>query len=146
MSIPGISIKGESKCSTTPQIVQRQNRYGFLPKSSNAPILCAACGTRTKLYANHSMSFSLSDIQLATNDFSKDNLLGEGGYGCVYKVVLWDGQQIAAKVRKEESTQGFSEFHSEVCVKFCLAQEHSDAAGVLLQEKAKCSGIWVYMQ
>ncbi|GLT71066.1 hypothetical protein SLA2020_431080 [Shorea laevis] len=36
-------------------------------------------------------------IQLATNDFSKENLLGEGGYGHVYKGKLKDGQLIAAK-------------------------------------------------
>jgi len=52
------------------------------------------------------MRFSYSDIQSATNDFSKDKLLGEGGYGHVYNGVLKDGQQIAAKVRKEESSHG----------------------------------------
>ncbi|KAK4273951.1 hypothetical protein QN277_017250 [Acacia crassicarpa] len=100
----------------TSQIVQRQNKYGFIKKSSDAPILCAGCGIRTELHAKESMRFSYSDIQNATNDFSKDNLLGEGGYGHVYKGVLRDGQQIAAKVRKQESGQGFSEFHSEVYV------------------------------
>ncbi|KAI9077554.1 hypothetical protein K1719_040486 [Acacia pycnantha] len=100
----------------TSQIVQGQNKYGFIKKSSDAPILCAGCGIRTELYAKESMRFSYSDIQNATNDFSKDNLLGEGGYGHVYKGVLRDGQQIAAKVRKQESGQGFSEFHSEVYV------------------------------
>lgn len=70
----------------------------------------------TELYINDSMRFSFSEIQLATGDFSKDNLLGEGGYGHVYKGQLKDGQLIAAKVRKEASTQGFSEFHSEVYV------------------------------
>lgn len=62
------------------------------------------------------MRFNFSQIQLATNDFSKENLLGEGGYGHVYKGKLKDGQLIAAKVRKEESQQGFAEFHSEVYV------------------------------
>jgi interleukin-1 receptor-associated kinase 1 len=62
------------------------------------------------------MKFSFSDIQLATDDFSKDNLLGEGGYGHVYKGEFKDGQLIAAKVRKEASTQGFAEFHSELYV------------------------------
>ncbi|KAI9097735.1 hypothetical protein K1719_025506 [Acacia pycnantha] len=81
----------------TSQIVQGQNKYGFIKKSSDAPILCAGCGIRTELYAKESMRFSYSDIQNATNDFSKDNLLGEGGYGHVYKGVLRDGQQIAAK-------------------------------------------------
>ncbi|KAL3845472.1 hypothetical protein ACJIZ3_002875 [Penstemon smallii] len=63
-----------------------------------------------------STRYSYSEIQLATNDFSSNNLLGEGGYGFVYKGQLKDGQQIAAKVRKEASTQGFEEFHSEVYV------------------------------
>ena len=63
-----------------------------------------------------SMRFSFSEIQLATDDFSTANLLGEGGYGLVYKGELKDQQLIAAKVRKEASTQGFSEFHSEVYV------------------------------
>ncbi|KAK7351070.1 hypothetical protein VNO77_10233 [Canavalia gladiata] len=112
----GISIKGEYRHLMTSQIDQKQNQCGFLPKSSDAPILCAGCGTRTELSIKESMRFSYSDIQLATNDFSKDNLLGEGGYGHVYKGVLKDRQQIAAKVRKEESAQGFSEFHSEVYV------------------------------
>lgn len=62
------------------------------------------------------MRYSYPEIQLATNNFSPDNLLGEGGYGLVYKGELKDGQHIAAKVRKEASTQGFSEFHSEIFV------------------------------
>lgn len=83
---------------------------------SQAPILCARCGTRTKLYIEDSMPFNFNEIQLATKDFSKDNLVGEGGYGYVYKGVLKDGQEIAAKVRKEASAQGFMEFNSEIHV------------------------------
>ncbi|KAL2339704.1 hypothetical protein Fmac_007644 [Flemingia macrophylla] len=112
----GISMKGEYRPLITSQIDQKQIQCGFLPKHSDAPLLCNGCGTRTELSIKESMRFSYSDIQLATNDFSKDNLLGEGGYGHVYKGVLKDGQQIAAKVRKEQSSQGFSEFHSEVYV------------------------------
>lgn len=85
-------------------------------KSSAAPILCVACGMRTELYMKDPMRFSFLEIQQATDDFSKENLLGEGGYGHVYKGDLKDGQMIAAKVRKEASTQGFQEFHSEVYV------------------------------
>ncbi|KAK7410651.1 hypothetical protein VNO78_01603 [Psophocarpus tetragonolobus] len=110
----GITIR--SRHFMTSKIDQRQNQSSFLPKHSDAPLLCIGCGTRTELSIKESMRFNYSDIQLATNDFSKDNLLGEGGYGHVYKGVLKDGQQIAAKVRKEESSQGFSEFHSEVYV------------------------------
>ncbi|KAG4969475.1 hypothetical protein JHK82_035175 [Glycine max] len=115
-SSSGRSIQVEYKHPINSQILQKQNRYDFLPNSSETPILCAGCGTQTALYTNELKRFSYSEIQLATNDFSKDNLLGEGGYGHVYKGMLKDGQQIAAKVRKEESRQGFSEFTSEVYV------------------------------
>ncbi|KAM1151145.1 hypothetical protein COP2_034833 [Malus domestica] len=111
----GVQTKADNKPSTVPQKIQKQNN-AFRERCSDAPILCSRCGTRTEMYVKDSMTFSYSEIQLATNDFSKENLLGEGGYGHVYKGELKDGQQIAAKVRKEASTQGFKEFHSEVYV------------------------------
>ncbi|KAL3583049.1 hypothetical protein D5086_017381 [Populus alba] len=43
------------------------------------------------------MRFNCSEIQLATYDFLKDNLLGEKGYGHVYKGKLQDRQLITAK-------------------------------------------------
>ncbi|XP_027368298.1 proline-rich receptor-like protein kinase PERK13 [Abrus precatorius] len=114
--LTGISIKEGYKDPISSQIFQKQNKYGFLPNSSDAPILCAGCGTPAELYTTELVRFNYFDIQLATDDFSKNNLLGEGGYGRVYKGMLKDGQQIAAKVRREESKQGFSEFSSEVYV------------------------------
>ncbi|WCJ43456.1 Protein kinase superfamily protein [Euphorbia peplus] len=95
---------------------QKSKKYGSGRQASDAPILCSACGARTELYIKDTMRFNFSEIQEATHDFSKDKLLGEGGYGHVYKGELRDGQLIAAKVRKEASTQGFSEFQSEVYV------------------------------
>ncbi|XP_025013320.2 serine/threonine-protein kinase CDG1 isoform X1 [Ricinus communis] len=98
------------------QITQRNRNNAARWEFSEAPILCSSCGASTELYIKDSMQFTYSEIQLATQQFSKENLLGEGGYGHVYKGVLKDGQLIAAKVRKEASTQGFTEFHSEVSV------------------------------
>nr|GEU64016.1 receptor-like cytosolic serine/threonine-protein kinase RBK1 [Tanacetum cinerariifolium] len=85
-------------------------------KSFKTPVLCNACGMTTQMYIKESMKISYSEIHLATNYFSEANLLGEGGYGLVYKGQLNDGQIIAAKVRKQASTQGFEEFHSEIYV------------------------------
>ncbi|KAF2296632.1 hypothetical protein GH714_000734 [Hevea brasiliensis] len=48
--------------------------------------------------------------------FFEGKLIRRRGYGHVYKGKLKDGQLIAAKVRKEASTQGFTEFQSEVYV------------------------------
>ncbi|KAK4483270.1 hypothetical protein RD792_010455, partial [Penstemon davidsonii] len=42
-------------------------------------------------------NFTLSDLKAATNNFSHDNLIGEGGYSEVYKGHLADGQLVAIK-------------------------------------------------
>uniref|UniRef100_F6GZU0 Protein kinase domain-containing protein n=1 Tax=Vitis vinifera TaxID=29760 RepID=F6GZU0_VITVI len=114
--IGGICTVGEKQYSADSEVIQKQFKSIFRKRSSEAPVLCAACGMKTILYIKESMKFSFSELQLATDDFSKENLLGEGGYGHVYKGELKDGQIIAAKVRKEASMQGFAEFHSEVFV------------------------------
>ena len=41
--------------------------------------------------------FTLRDLQLATNRFSKDNIIGDGGYGVVYRGNLSNGTPVAVK-------------------------------------------------
>lgn len=59
-------------------------------------------------------SFTYDEILAATNCFSESNLLGEGGFGYVYKGVLPCGKQIAVKQLKSGSQQGEREFQAEV--------------------------------
>ncbi|KAJ9166733.1 hypothetical protein P3X46_021440 [Hevea brasiliensis] len=112
----GTHNKTDSNHPAPSQIAQKHHKNVSGRQTSEASILCSACGARTEFYIKDAMRFTFSEIQLATQDFSKENLLGEGGYGHVYKGKLKDGQLIAAKVRKEASTQGFTEFQSEVYV------------------------------
>ncbi|KAK9096250.1 hypothetical protein Sjap_021747 [Stephania japonica] len=93
------------------QILGNQQIY-----SETTPVLCAGCGLRTIMYTREAMRFRYSEILAATSEFLRDNLLGEGGYGYVYKGRLKDGHIIAAKVWKQSSTQGYAEFFSEVYV------------------------------
>ncbi|KAI8570432.1 hypothetical protein RHMOL_Rhmol01G0033700 [Rhododendron molle] len=58
--------------------------------------------------------FSLTNLVEATNNFSFENKLGEGGYGPVYEGVLHYGQEIAVKKLSRTSTQGFEEFKNEI--------------------------------
>ncbi|XP_065877258.1 G-type lectin S-receptor-like serine/threonine-protein kinase At1g11410 [Euphorbia lathyris] len=60
--------------------------------------------------------FHLNDIAEATNNFSDDNKLGEGGFGSVYKGVLHDGKEIAVKRLSKHSGQGSNEFRNEVAL------------------------------
>ncbi|CBI35714.3 unnamed protein product, partial [Vitis vinifera] len=58
--------------------------------------------------------FSFSTIKVATNNFSSENRLGEGGFGPVYKGKLPKGQEIAVKRLSKTSHQGLEEFKNEV--------------------------------
>uniref|UniRef100_A0ACD5X9J6 Uncharacterized protein n=1 Tax=Avena sativa TaxID=4498 RepID=A0ACD5X9J6_AVESA len=58
--------------------------------------------------------FDFSEILQATSNFSKENLLGQGGFGPVYKGQLPDGMEIAVKRLASHSGQGFTEFKNEV--------------------------------
>ncbi|KAL5100901.1 hypothetical protein RYX36_005228 [Vicia faba] len=61
-----------------------------------------------------SLQFKFVTIQAATNKFSKENQIGKGGFGVVYKGVLSDGQEIAVKKLSINSGQGSIEFQNEI--------------------------------
>ncbi|XP_042456057.1 G-type lectin S-receptor-like serine/threonine-protein kinase At4g27290 isoform X2 [Zingiber officinale] len=60
--------------------------------------------------------FDLDTVLAATNNFSAENKLGQGGFGPVYKGKLVDGQEIAVKRLSKTSTQGITEFKNEVVI------------------------------
>lgn len=59
-------------------------------------------------------TFSLADIEKATDKFSSKKILGEGGFGCVYHGILDDGTEIAVKLLTREDQNGDREFIGEV--------------------------------
>ncbi|XP_052883606.1 G-type lectin S-receptor-like serine/threonine-protein kinase SD1-1 [Gossypium arboreum] len=58
--------------------------------------------------------FDFATIANATNNFSSNNKLGQGGFGHVYKGMLKEGKEIAVKRLSKDSGQGFDEFKNEV--------------------------------
>ncbi|KAH1232853.1 G-type lectin S-receptor-like serine/threonine-protein kinase [Glycine max] len=66
--------------------------------------------------------FDLATIVNATNNFSIENKLGEGGFGPVYKGTLVNGQEIAIKRLSRSSGQGLKEFRNEVIL--CAKLQH----------------------
>lgn len=60
-----------------------------------------------------SLQYDLAALQFATNNFSEENKLGEGGFGSVYKGTLTNGQEIAVKKLSRTSSQGVQEFKNE---------------------------------
>ncbi|KAL2231613.1 proline-rich receptor-like protein kinase PERK7 isoform X2 [Sesamum indicum] len=59
-------------------------------------------------------NFTYNDLAMATSNFSQANLLGQGGFGYVYKGVLHNGKEVAVKSLKANSGQGEREFQAEV--------------------------------
>ncbi|CAH1444133.1 unnamed protein product [Lactuca virosa] len=59
-------------------------------------------------------AFSFVELGKCTNNFSETNSIGTGGYGMVYRGSLPNGQLIAIKRAKQDSTQGALEFKTEI--------------------------------
>uniref|UniRef100_A0A803LDS7 non-specific serine/threonine protein kinase n=1 Tax=Chenopodium quinoa TaxID=63459 RepID=A0A803LDS7_CHEQI len=59
-------------------------------------------------------TFTYDELAAATNGFSKERLLGQGGFGYVHKGLLPNGKEIAVKSLKSGSGQGEREFQAEV--------------------------------
>ncbi|KAL2971567.1 hypothetical protein AAZX31_15G202200 [Glycine max] len=58
--------------------------------------------------------FDYTLVMMATNGFSSENKLGQGGFGPVYKGILPTGQEVAVKRLSKTSTQGIMEFKNEL--------------------------------
>ncbi|XP_015578597.1 proline-rich receptor-like protein kinase PERK13 isoform X2 [Ricinus communis] len=58
--------------------------------------------------------FSYEEVMEMTDGFSRHNIVGEGGFGCVFKGQTSDGKIVAVKQLKAGSGQGEREFKAEV--------------------------------
>ncbi|KAI3526540.1 hypothetical protein L1887_05797 [Cichorium endivia] len=60
-------------------------------------------------------TFSLAELEKATEKFSSVRVLGEGGFGCVYLGIMEDGVQVAVKLlNRDINRNGDREFIAEV--------------------------------
>lgn len=90
-----------------------------------------------ELSVGNSKAFTFDELYEITGGFSRDKLLGEGGFGCVYKGTLGDGRVVAVKQLKGGGGQGEREFQAEVeiisrvhhrhlvsLVGYCISEDH----------------------
>ncbi|XP_062008647.1 receptor-like serine/threonine-protein kinase ALE2 isoform X1 [Rosa rugosa] len=68
----------------------------------------------TLTYTGSAKTFTLHDMERATNNFDASRILGEGGFGLVYSATLDDGREVAVKVLKRDDHHGGREFLAEV--------------------------------
>ncbi|XP_024981703.1 probably inactive leucine-rich repeat receptor-like protein kinase At5g48380 [Cynara cardunculus var. scolymus] len=68
---------------------------------------------KLSMFENPVSKMRLSDLMKATNSFSKENIIGSGRTGCLYKAVLEDGSSLMIK-RLQDSKHSEKEFQSEM--------------------------------
>ncbi|XP_039158339.1 cysteine-rich receptor-like protein kinase 10 [Eucalyptus grandis] len=114
----GYLVEGKQGGRTlTPSCIVMYESYPFYNASAlpvSAPPPPPPAPVTDELTTVESLQFDLATIQVATNDFSSKNKLGEGGFGEVFQGRLLDGQQIAVKRLSRSSRQGDEEFKNEV--------------------------------
>ncbi|GKV10173.1 hypothetical protein SLEP1_g21577 [Rubroshorea leprosula] len=82
-------------------------------EGSDAPSISFGKPKGHKKDRNELHVFSFESIVSSTNYFSSANKLGEGGFGPVYKGILFDGREVAIKRLSRSSGQGVAEFKNE---------------------------------
>ncbi|CAL5408589.1 unnamed protein product [Camellia sinensis] len=94
---------------------RRQNNLLFSPNSSTSFKTTQMENQFDESGTNAELPlFNLTNIVVATDNFSSSNKLGRGGFGTVYKGQLHNGQEIAVKRLAKNSGQGVEEFKNEV--------------------------------
>ncbi|CAK7338930.1 unnamed protein product [Dovyalis caffra] len=88
-----------------------------IPTSEQADIQMVEAGN---------MVISIQVLRNVTNNFSEENILGQGGFGVVYKGELHDGTKIAVKRMGSGviSSKGLTEFKSEIAVLTKVRHRH----------------------
>ncbi|KAM7268031.1 hypothetical protein ACFE04_010197 [Oxalis oulophora] len=125
----------------SPFASSQNSESAFIPYPP-APLKTNGIGSDSMYSPNSDSSnsrqwFTYKDLERATDGFSKQNVLGEGGFGCVYKGILTDGRVVAVKQLKKGSGQGEREFKAEVeiisrvhhrhlvsLVGYCISEDH----------------------
>ncbi|KAM1503220.1 hypothetical protein ACFXTO_028483 [Malus domestica] len=76
-------------------------------------------GTEATAYSFRYRKYTIEEIEVATNKFSQDRKIGEGGYGPVYWGEL-DHTQVAIKILRPDAAHGRSQFQQEIEVLSCI--------------------------
>ncbi|XP_066168987.1 receptor-like serine/threonine-protein kinase ALE2 isoform X11 [Oryza sativa Japonica Group] len=65
-------------------------------------------------YKGTAKTFSLIEMERATQRFDNSRIIGEGGFGRVYEGILEDGERVAVKILKRDDQQVTREFLAEL--------------------------------
>lgn len=87
---------------------------GSMMLGSRASSASVSFSSGVVTYTGSAKTFSLNEIERATDNFDGSRIIGEGGFGLVYRGILDAGVEVAVKVLKRDDQQGGREFLAEV--------------------------------
>ncbi|XP_043704517.1 receptor-like serine/threonine-protein kinase ALE2 isoform X2 [Telopea speciosissima] len=97
-----------------PSLAKPSGAPGYMLFGSGPSSASLSFGSSIATYTGSAKTFSAAEIERAANNFDPSRILGEGGFGRVYKGILDDGINVAVKVLKRDDQQGGREFLAEV--------------------------------
>ncbi|CAL9097524.1 unnamed protein product [Musa acuminata var. zebrina] len=113
-----LKCRAGSHLPQTPQALTRPlakaSGIGPTMLGSKQTSASASFSSSMRTYAGSVKTFSLAEMEKATNKFDDLKIIGEGGFGRVYEGTLEDGTRVAIKVLKRDDQEGNREFLAEV--------------------------------
>ncbi|GJV28487.1 probably inactive leucine-rich repeat receptor-like protein kinase [Tanacetum coccineum] len=94
-------------------VVMKKKKDDDLEGNNWAKSIKGAKTIQLSMFENPVSKMRLSDLMKATNSFSKENIIGSGRTGCLYKAVLTDGNSLMIK-RLQDTKHSEKEFASEM--------------------------------
>ncbi|TKY55665.1 receptor protein kinase [Spatholobus suberectus] len=95
---------------------------------------------------NLGLKIPLLDLQLATNNFHANQIIGNGSFGNVYKGVLQNGMIVAVKRGEPGSGQGLPEFQTEIMVLSQIRHRHLVSLIGYCDERFEMILVYGYME
>ncbi|XP_050291834.1 probable receptor-like protein kinase At5g24010 isoform X1 [Quercus robur] len=95
---------------------------------------------------NLSWRISLGEIQHATKNFNAKFLIGEGGFGKVYKGTLRNGTKVAVKRSEARHGQGIEEFQTEIIVLSQIRHHHLVSLIGYCDERSEMILVYEFME
>ena len=106
-------------------IVLRQRKRVNHRSTTNQKPSRGSTPSDSSLPSDRSRRFTLAEVKAATNNFNDNCVIGNGGFGKVYKGYIDNAATtVAIKRLNPSSSQGFHEFHTEIEILSKLRHVH----------------------
>ncbi|KAK2967647.1 hypothetical protein RJ640_030518 [Escallonia rubra] len=104
--------------------------------------------TNASSYANLNLGLKVpfAEIVYATNDFDAKLMIGEGGFGKVYKGTLPSGVKVAVKRSEPGHGQGLAEFQTEIIILSKIRHRHLVSLIGYCDERSEMILVYEYME